>query len=167
MNRVILLYSNTNYSPASFHCNRINQASLIMLFTSALFMAALAVLPSAQAAPKKHEITPNNYVELDCYVANVKVKDEVIDKDPSLKYDWQLTQQTCVNNYKGLAIYDNAKGRCISLSSDGLGLNNWNANCKRQALNGWYDVDPATGNLDVISRYHSDQGEGRGYAWQG
>lgn len=72
------------------------------MYSFILLTAALAMLPSVQAAPKGDEIQSGYWIELDCYVGNVQIDGRFVDSDRSLKYDWQLTQQNCVNNYKGL-----------------------------------------------------------------
>ncbi|CAA9963928.1 hypothetical protein PTMSG1_07287 [Pyrenophora teres f. maculata] len=146
----------------------------MMFFATALFLAAQAILPSVQATPRN--IRKNNWIELDCYVAGVKIGDTYTkegeakkDKwgNPILHYDWQLTYQVC-KIYTDSAYYDPAKGRCISKSPDGLGGADWWDNCERQSINGWYDVDPSTNDI-VINHapYHADYAQGHGQRWSG
>ncbi|KAA8619950.1 hypothetical protein PtrSN002B_011837 [Pyrenophora tritici-repentis] len=76
-----------------------------MFFNTALFLAAQAIMSSVEAAPK---IAKGNWMELDCYVAGVKVSGNYttagppqFDENGNIKftYDWQLTWQTCKNTY--------------------------------------------------------------------
>ncbi|KAE8847592.1 hypothetical protein PTNB85_01435 [Pyrenophora teres f. teres] len=139
-----------------------------MLFSWTILTVTLAVMPSVQAAPKKNSMPAKNWIELDCWVADVTVDGRLVDSNPELKYDWQLTVQTCQSNYKGLANYDNGKGRCVSINPDGLSGPQWWANCVKQAANGWYDVDRSTGNIVIKHNgYKSSKAEGRGYAYSG
>ncbi|KAG5765646.1 hypothetical protein H9Q72_006291 [Fusarium xylarioides] len=117
----------------------------------------LAVLLAAM--PSVHAIAKDWWPEVDCYVGNVKVDNKFVDKNRSLKYDWQLTLQTCVNNF--------APQVCIAINTNvGIDGKKWWDDCKRQALDGWYDVDGKT-NMIVISHsaYKSDWAEGRGYGY--
>ncbi|KAI2485453.1 hypothetical protein Ptr902_04393 [Pyrenophora tritici-repentis] len=145
-----------------------------MFFNTALFLAAQAIMSSVEAAPK---IAKGNWMELDCYVAGVKVSGNYttagppqFDENGNIKftYDWQLTWQTCKNTYSSTASYDNAKGRCIANSPDGIAMPNWEKNCIQQSINGWYDVDPSTQQLSITQEpYHADYVIGHGTAWTG
>ncbi|EUC37857.1 hypothetical protein COCCADRAFT_32958 [Bipolaris zeicola 26-R-13] len=131
-----------------------------MHFATTLFAAVLALLPSVQA-----EIPSGNWMQLDCYVGYVYKDGQLLDTNHNLHYDWQLTAQACNNNYaSSVAKYSIGRGRCIAYTSDGLNGADWWENCKKQAQNGWYDVDRITGDVVINgSPYKAYDAEGRGY----
>ncbi|KZL85059.1 hypothetical protein CI238_09715 [Colletotrichum incanum] len=129
-----------------------------MLISRSFIFAFLAALPSVQAIKKDY------WIALDCYVGDVTVDGKFVDADRSLKYDWQLTAQTCKNNFGNVANYDMGSGRCVAITPDGINGPQWWNNCKIQARNGWYDLDSVT--LEIVqdqSPYKSNNAEGRGY----
>ncbi|KAK1637437.1 hypothetical protein BDP81DRAFT_449458 [Colletotrichum phormii] len=130
-----------------------------MLVPKSLCFALLAAVPCVQA------IDDNYWIATDCYVADVTVNGKYVDQNRGLKYDWQLTEQTCKNNYASEANYDMGSGRCVSVGPNGLNGPQWWKNCQQQALNGWYDIDRSTGDIVVAhAPYKSNHAEGRGYS---
>jgi hypothetical protein len=63
----------------------------------AIFAGLAAFIPSIAA--QGLEARTDFWTELDCSVADVTVDGAFVDDDRSLKYDWQLTIQTCMINY--------------------------------------------------------------------
>ncbi|RKK06422.1 hypothetical protein BFJ66_g17856 [Fusarium oxysporum f. sp. cepae] len=142
----------------------------------------LAVLLAAM--PSVYAIDKNWWPQVDCYVGNVMIDNHYVDHDRSLKYDWQLTYQTCINNFAPqVARYDHGSGRvryplisetkltyfvqCVAINTDvGIDGEKWWKDCKTQAQDGWYDVDPKTNNIVINhNAYTSTLAEGRGYGY--
>ncbi|KAG4277671.1 hypothetical protein FPRO04_14067 [Fusarium proliferatum] len=126
----------------------------------------LAVLLAAM--PSVYAIDKDWWPQVDCYVGNVMIDNHYVDHDRSLKYDWQLTYQTCINNFAPqVARYDHGSGRCVAINTDvGIDGKKWWDDCKTQARDGWYDVDPKTNNIVINHNpYTSTLAEGRGYGY--
>ncbi|KAK0103730.1 hypothetical protein ONS95_005736 [Cadophora gregata] len=55
-------------------------------------------------------------------------------------YDWELTFNTCVNNYSGEANYNHGLGRCKWYSGLRVEGDVWTQSCSAQASQGYYHV---------------------------
>ncbi|KAF4976152.1 hypothetical protein FZEAL_7171 [Fusarium zealandicum] len=76
------------------------------------------------------------------------------------EYDWQLTANTCLNNYNSEANYNNGLGRCKWLGGKRVEGAEWNANCEKQATNGYF---PMTNNAIDTTRPKIEGRTGKGF----